>query len=469
MKRAPRGTGPFVSILINMLKIAVPLMIIAVGAVWVLSHKSVSTGQVRVTTSIPGADIYIAGVQTGYMSDTILEGVPVGRQLITVRKPGYVSEPEVAIVEVYEDRIANASFLFKEAKDVAKKDSITPIRAVRQEIFSTGEPVISIPPAPQSRRIVKYEDDYVPEDYEYYPDTSSPVERQSHLTQSAPPTSPEASTQTARKALSETEITVTSNPEGASIIVNSALTPHTTPYTFNGLDRGLYAFSLSKEGYNVYPAEISVSLSRSGQSELVAFNLKPDDTWPRPLVRLLTEPLAAGILIDGVPVGVGQTDIQMEFGRHTVTFADVAGYQSPEPLEVNITPDDIEIPDIVGTYERISGNAFLAVVPASSVKPFDGSLLRIYVDNELILDGHDEPFDLTLVGSLLPGKRLIRIEYGELANDIHVDLSDGDVAEVNFRIESFFSKRKLKLKELREVTLEKWQSKYRNLNILSLS
>jgi len=468
MRRAPRGTGPFVSILFSMLKIAVPLLIIAVGAVWVISHKSVSTGTVRVTTSIPGADIYIAGVQTGYMSDTVLESIPVGRQLITVRKLGYVSDPEVAIVEVYEDRIANAGFVLKEAKKIAKIDSVAPGRPVRQEIFSTGEPVHSIPPAPPPRRIVKYEDDYVSEDYDYYAETS-PLRQESHPTETVSSTPSSASTQQARIALSETEITVTSNPEGASIVVNSAPTPHKTPYTFNGLDRGVYAFTLTKEGYKVFPDEISVSLTRSGQSELVAFNMNPDDSWPRPIVRLVTEPLAAGIILDGVPVGIGQADIQMEFGKHAIAFADVAGYQTPEPVDFEVTPEDSEIPDIVGAYIRISGNAFLAVVPASSVNPFNGSELRIYVDNELIMDGHEEPFDLTLVGSLLPGKRLIRIEYGELANDIHVDLSDGDVAEVNFRIESFFSKRKLKLKEKREVPLEKWQSKHRNSNILSLS
>ena len=65
----PRGNGPFFSIFMNLLKIALPLLIIAVAAVWILSHKSGSTGQVRVTTSVPGADIYIAGVQTGYTSD----------------------------------------------------------------------------------------------------------------------------------------------------------------------------------------------------------------------------------------------------------------------------------------------------------------------------------------------------------------------------------------------------------------
>lgn len=447
-----------------MLKIAVPLIIIAAGAVWVLTYHSVPKGQVRVTTSIPGADIYIAGVQTGYTTDTVLEDIPVGRQLITVRKLGYVADPEVAIVEVYQDRVANASFVLKESDSTAQQDSIVPVRPVRQEIFSTGEPVVSIPPAPPQRRIVKFEDEYVPDDYAYYEEKPQ-VTESSRQVQSKP----EASTQTARKALAETEITVTSNPEGASILVNSAHTPHRTPYTFNGLDRGVYAFSLVKEGYNSQPDEISVSLTRSGQSELVAFNMVPDKSWPRPLVRLQTEPLAAGILIDGIPVGLGQVDKQLEFGSHTISFANVAGYATPSVVKIDVTPESTEIPDIIGTYERISGNAFLAVVPASSVKPFEGSQLRIYVDNELILDGHDEPFDLTLVGSLLPGKRLIRIEYGELSNDINVDLSDGDVAEVNFRVESFFSKRKLKLKEMREVPLEKWQSKYRNSNILSLS
>jgi hypothetical protein len=468
MRKAPRGTGPIVSMLISMLRIAVPLVIIAIAAVWILSYKSQTTGSVRVSTSVPGADIYIAGVQTSQTTDAILAGIPTGRQLITVRKPGYISDPEVAIVEVFKERVANASFVLTEAHHAAKVDTVAPAKPIRQEIFSTGEPVNTIPPAPPSRRIVRFEDNYVSENYDDYSASTAPSEGSYPSSPNQAVQQPTSSTNTARMALTETQITVTSDPSDAAIVVNSAPTPHRTPYTFTGLDRGVYSFSLLKDGYQIIPAETTISLARSGQSELVAFNLKPDDTWPRPSVRLSTEPLAAGLLLDGVPVGVGQADVELEFGEHEISFAQVAGYQSPKPVNISVTPDS-KIEDIVGSYVRVTGNAFLAVVPNSSVSPFDGTLLRIYVDNELILDGHEEPYDLTLVGSLLPGNRLIRIEYGDLTNDIQVDLSDGDVAEVNFRIETFFSKKKLKLKEQREVPLETWQSKYRNQNILSLS
>jgi hypothetical protein len=465
MRKTPRGTGPFVSILISMLRIAVPLIIIAIAAVWILNYQSITTGSVRVTTSVPGADIYIAGVQTSQSTDAVLTEIPTGRQLITVRKPGYVSDPEVAIVEVLEDRIANASFVLTEAHTAEKVDTIAPARPIRQEIFSTGEPVNTIPPAPPARRIVKFEDNYVSDDYSV---NAVPDRRSSQSNQSQTVQEPMSSTNTGRMALTETQINVTSNPADAVIVVNSAPTPHRTPYTFSGLDRGVYTFGLVKDGYEVVPAETTISLTRSGQSELVDFNLRPDDSWPRPVVRLSTEPLAAGLLLDGVQVGVGQADVELEFGRHEIGFAQVAGYQSPAPIAVDVTPES-QLEDVVGSYIRVTGNAFLAVVPGANVTPFDGTQLRIYVDNELILDGHDKPYDLTLVGSLLPGKRLIRIEYGDLTSDIQVSLSDGDVAEVNFRVESFFSKKKLKLKEQREVPLESWQSKYRNQNILSLS
>ena len=209
----------------------------------------------------------------------------MGRQLISVRKLGYVSEPEVAIVEVYQDRIANAGFVLKELETATKIDTVAPAGWFVRKSSALVNPVISIPPAPPSRRIVRFEEDF---DEAY---TAPPQVTRSNKT--TPPES-ESSTQQARQALAGTEITVTSNHDGAVIIVNSAPTPHTTPYTFNGLDRGIYSFSLEKEGYEVQPDEISVSLTRSHQSELVAFKLLPDDSWPRPLGSIADRTVSCG-------------------------------------------------------------------------------------------------------------------------------------------------------------------------------
>ncbi len=66
---------------------------------WFLNLDVNPSGQLRVTSTIKGADIYIDGVQTGALTDSILLNVEIGRRLITVRGPGFVSDPEVAIVE----------------------------------------------------------------------------------------------------------------------------------------------------------------------------------------------------------------------------------------------------------------------------------------------------------------------------------------------------------------------------------
>ncbi|MDD5089070.1 MAG: hypothetical protein PHI18_09790, partial [bacterium] len=66
------------AILAAVLKIMLPLVIIAGVAYFILIYQPERNGSVRVTTSVPGADILIGGLQTGFVTDTTIE-VPAGR------------------------------------------------------------------------------------------------------------------------------------------------------------------------------------------------------------------------------------------------------------------------------------------------------------------------------------------------------------------------------------------------------
>ena len=125
---------------------------------------------------------------------------------------------------------------------------------------------------------------------------------------------------------------------------------------------------------------------------------------------------------------------------------------------------------MTGTYEKLSGNAFIVVRPGDDFGKFDGSLLRVSVDNELIVDGPKERYDAALIGRVLSGKRLIRVQYGDLAGDIHVTPLDGEVSEITLRIESFFSKRKLRLREKSSaLPLSQWQETARKMSVLTIN
>jgi hypothetical protein len=201
----------------------------------------------------------------------------------------------------------------------------------------------------------------------------------------------------------------------------------------------------------------------------VAFDLTVDQTQPKPTLTVMTTPPAAGIRINGRAVGVGKALMELPYGTHTVEFSDVPGYRTPEKVTVTVTMENPH-PEITGTYEKLVGNSYLAILPSEDVGiKFEGSKLRIFVDNELLLDSPKQSFDATLIGRIPAGKRLVRVQYDDLVDDLHVNVQDGEVSEVTFRIESFFSKRHLRLRERDSMPLDKWEQKSRRLTVLTSS
>lgn len=466
-----RGSRPIIQLIGNLAKIAIPLAIIAYGAMWFLNLDATPQGELRISTSVPGAEVHIDGKQTGALSDTVLTDVPIGRRLITVRAPGYISEPEVAIVEIQQGRMSAASFVLRDSAQVVKSDKIVGRGGVRQEIFSdTDQAMRSIPAAPPRTSLLDFSDPSVEEQAGWARDSYTdpkPVNPQPR-TESSLPMAPDVITDADRQALLGTQITVTSEPPGAAILVNSARTTNSTPHTFRGLDRGYYVFSLELEGHLAKPDSIEIVLGESNQSELAAFSLEPLQKLPVPQLSVSTKPLAAGIRVNGAAVGIGSIRVSADYGSCVIEFAEVPGYRTPDPVQISITADHPDH-EIIGTYERLSGSAMLAVVPNEEFPRFDGKKLRIFVDNELILDGPADKFDATLLGSLYPGERAIRVVYEDLVVEDIVRLIDGQVAEATMRIDAMFGKRKLKLKVRTDIPLEKWQARYKKSSVLTQS
>ncbi len=460
-----RSSRPIVQLVGNLAKIAIPLVLIAAAAWWFLNRDVTPSGQLRVTSTIKGADIYIDGVQTGALTDSILLNVEIGRRLITVRGPGFVSDPEVAIVEVQQNRMSIATFVISDSAHLATPD-IVPVRdGVRQEIFSTDEEMIrSIPAAPKRKSMLDFSD--------FSDDELTNTNRNNTAynkpTNPSPRQAQAEIAEAVRTSLTGTQITVASEPTGALIIVNGARTTNRTPYTFRGLDRGYYVFSLELAEHLATPDSIEIALSESGQSELASFSLQPVNKLPVPQLSVQTKPLAASIRIDGTAVGVGSAKVSSNYGARIVEFANVPGYKTPDPVRVNVTA---ESPDheIIGTYERLSGSALVAVVPNENFLKFDGKKLRVYIDNELILDGPKDSFDATLLGSLYPGERAIKVQYEDLVTEEIVQLTDGFVAELTIRVDAMFGKRKLKFKAKTDIPLDKWQARYKKSNVLTQS
>jgi hypothetical protein len=449
-----------VDMLLGLIRIVGPLIIIGVAALWFL-NRGAGRGRLRISTSVPGATILLDGLQTGYLTDTTLV-VPRGRRIVTVRKEGFVSDPDFAVAEVRQGIVSRVSFELKRPLPVARSDSIPPLRHVRRELFGSGEPVRALPPTPRGAApLVDFTHEVEGETLPVFSTPSAAVGGESRG-RTAPDTTAISG------SIQNTKVTVTSVPGDAEIVVNGAPTPRRTPYTFRGLDRGVYSFRVYRDGFTSRPDSVVLALSQDNQQELAAFELRADTALPQPTLTVLTSPLAAAIRIDGKAVGAGKITVNLPFGTHRVEFGDAPGYETPTPVSVALTAQQPHA-DVAGTYQRRAGNAYVAVQPSEEFGSFEGKLLRVYVDNELVLDRPKERFDVALMSRVPAGKRLVRVQYGDLTSDLHVTTLDGDVSEITLRIESFFSKQKLRLREKSSIPLEEWRQKTDKLNVLTVT
>ncbi|MCB9357243.1 MAG: PEGA domain-containing protein [Calditrichaeota bacterium] len=465
-----RSSRPIIQLIGNLARIAIPLALIAAAAVWFLNLNPTPYGDLRVTTTIPGAEIQIDGKHAGAQSDTVLTGIRAGRRFVTVRAPGLISEPEVVIVEIQKGRTAVAAFIMRDSISAAKADTFSAKRGVRQDIFAEDQSYVrAIPPAPPSPEMLDYSDPDVDDfaDRGTVPRFEPRVRPSSESLTESGESDSRVSDDT-RKSLAGTQITVSSEPPGARILVNGARTTSSTPYTFRGLDRGYYVFSIEMPGHAATPDSIEVVLTLDGQSELAAFSLEPLEKLPIPQLTISTKPLAAGIRVNGTAVGVGSARVNADYGSVLIEFVAVPGYQTPNPTRVEITKDHPNH-EVAGVYERLSGSSMIAVVPNANFPRFDGSKLRVFVDGELILDGPTEPFDVTLLGGLYPGERAVKLEYDGLVAEDIVKVFNDQVAELTIRINAAFGKRSLRFKTKTDIPLDKWQSDFKKSTILTQS
>ncbi|RPH96294.1 PEGA domain-containing protein [candidate division KSB1 bacterium] len=458
-KSSRRSTIAALNVFLAVLRFGAPLVIIAAVAFWLILYRQAPTGSLCVTSSVRGAEILVDGVQTGYVTDTTIV-IPLGRRIITVRKNGFVSDPEFGVAEIRSDVTGRLSFDLRTVVLNVKTDSIPPLPKRLAEKTGTGEPYHVISPgAPRpERRFVDFAEDVPRTSYS----AKSPVrtETADSMSLAAIRLEPPVSI-----GIQGTQVTVTSVVDGAEIHVNGAPTPRITPYTFKGLDRGFYTFRVKKEGFTSQPDSVSVSLDHDFQSELISFEVQPDSTIPQPSLTISTTPLAAAFRLNGKPAGVGKTTVDPGFGAHRIEFAEAPGYKTPAPVSVTLTADAPQS-DITGIYERLTGDAFVAVRSGEEGSNLDGGMLRVFVDNELILDGAKQRFDAALIGKVLSGKRLVRIQYGDLVSEIHVNTVNGYVSEITLRQETFFSKRKLRLREKSSIPLEQWEEKTGKMIVL---
>ncbi len=129
------------------------------------------------------------------------------------------------------------------------------------------------------------------------------------------------------------DVLVTSEPAGASIIVDGFVTGYTTPYTISGLSDGTHRITVSKPGY--YPAEKLIRLSASSGTTDVSMGSLT--AYPSGYLSIASDPKGAAIWINGVDTGEKTPMIYQAFpaGTWTVKLVFTSGEEKTASVSVS--------------------------------------------------------------------------------------------------------------------------------------
>jgi len=224
-------------------------------------------GKLSVNSSPEGADIYLNYENTGEWSPHTFE-LPEGRYVVSVAKSGYSAFPESVVVQVVKDSWATANFVLTESKGAIFVNSDPSGGSIILDHLFTGK---------------------------ITPDTLFEVDLGDHVVSVEKPgylASPESlvvtvvenQTTSAEFILLDTlygSLSVSSNPSGATIVMDNQTTDKTTPHIFfNNIPIGNRVVSVFKEACSNDPPAKEVVNIATGDTIVIDFNLSPASVGP---------------------------------------------------------------------------------------------------------------------------------------------------------------------------------------------
>jgi hypothetical protein len=127
------------------------------------------------------------------------------------------------------------------------------------------------------------------------------------------------------------ELVVTSDPQGAKIVIDGADTGSLTPHTFPAIAAGAHAVSLLKNGFDTTGKNVNVE---AGKSATVSVSLSQPTARFMLAVLEVSEsnpegvPIAADVFIDGKPYGKSPVETGLPPGEHH--YKVIAGSRSEQ-------------------------------------------------------------------------------------------------------------------------------------------
>jgi len=284
-------------------------------------------GTIVVISDPPGAQVWMDLKSTSGTTNGAVRATR-GRHSVTVRKDTLESDPVAQIVDVQSGKTDTVFFRLI-PPDTRALEKVVPRKETALPPKTTPEMSV-LPPEPakeETRPIVSVE-----------------------TTRTLIPPKLESLTPRENEGIKTGALEISSTLLGARVFINDEMRPEVTPATLY-LTPGTYTVRIEHAGYTSEPKDQTVRLVRSSTPQFVFFTLTESRTALRE-IAIETTPVAGQIFVDSVSVGEGKAVASREFGIYIVTFGDVEGWRTPEPVRATLTPTKPRL-EIKGTYTRI--------------------------------------------------------------------------------------------------------------------
>jgi hypothetical protein len=285
------------------------------------------TGSLVVMSDPPGAQVWIDLQPTSAVTNAVVAQLKAGQHSITVRKDTLEADPFAVVVFTHPGQTDTVQFQLV-------KPSVRLSEQMAAQKSYTPPPAIALPPKPQ--------------------DVLPPVNRDSFFRLEKPPVSMAAPIEPPSPRREESAssglVEISSTLLGARVYIDDSLQADLTPVN-KRLAPGTYTVRVEMDGYIPDPRDQTVLVTRSSATQFVFFTLKEDQAAHRQIV-IETIPVSGLIFVDSVKVGDGKAVVPRDFGQCTVSFGDMDGYRTPQPVLVSLTPNQPRS-TVKGTYVRI--------------------------------------------------------------------------------------------------------------------
>jgi hypothetical protein len=293
------------------------------------------TGSIWVYSDPPGAQVWLDLKPTAAVTNGLLGEVATGQHSVTVRLDTLQCDPVASVVFVHRHTTDTVRFMlvssgFGAPAQVDRKN----VSGLPPMPPAPPEPGPNLPTADELRRLAESADTtsrnpHIP--IEHKTDLSGPL-----VTSGTP----------AQTGVIEVSSTLLQS----QVYVNDELQPVTTPARLT-LPEGSYIIRVDRPGYSPDPKEQTVRVTRGALPQNVFFTLRETAQVQRQFT-VTTTPVSGKIFVDTVLVGEGSAIVPRDFGVFMVTFGDVDGYKTPDPIRVSLTPGKPR-QNIQGVYVRI--------------------------------------------------------------------------------------------------------------------